>query len=292
MSKRLRIGGALLAVAVALALGVASPQADPALRQAPVARPGPPPIPPPRVRDPEHELPRADELVSSFTTRYTAGEPRVLNIQRAAALLDGTVLPPGETFSMNEALGERTVGRGFVPAPMISGGRVVDSVGGGISQVATTLYNAAFFGGLELIRHTAHSFYIDRYPMGREATISWGGPELVFRNDWPAPVRMRLLTTSTSVTARFYSAVLGRRVETETSKPFAYVAPRTVFVTNLALPPGTQIRVQDAGEPGFTVEYTRRVYRYGDLLRNERFRTRYEPKNAIVETGPSRVGGP
>ena len=103
------------------------------------------------------------DQISSFTTAYPAGEPRVTNIQRAAAVLDGTIVPAGGTFSMNEALGERTTEKGYVPAPTIYDGRLVASVGGGISQVATTLYNAAFFAGLELVAHTAHSFYIDRY---------------------------------------------------------------------------------------------------------------------------------
>jgi vancomycin resistance protein YoaR len=78
----------------------------------------------------------------------------VLNIRRAAEEIDGTILDPGETFSMNEALGERTTAKGYVPAPMISNGRLVDSVGGGISQLATTLYNAAFFAGFDLVEHS------------------------------------------------------------------------------------------------------------------------------------------
>ena len=256
MSARLLVGGVLLALA--LVLGVGSPGAFPAAEEPSRRVPAPQWIaPPPRVRDPEPQPPKANELVSTFTTEYTPGEPRVVNIRRAARLLDGTVLAPGETFSMNDALGERTVERGFVPAPMILGGRLVDSVGGGISQAATTLFNAAFFAALELVEHTPHSFYIDRYPRGREATISWGGPELVFRNDWPAPLRMRLGTTPTSLTVRFYSARLGRRVETKTSAPFDRV-----------------------GATGFTVEYTRRVYRYDELLRDERYRWRYEPHAA------------
>ena len=261
MFRRLPIAGLLLAIALALAVGATAAVAEPRPAAAPQ-----PAVPPPRVRDPEPEPPRADEQVSSFTTRFTAGEPRVVNIGRAAALLDGTVLGPGQTFSMNAALGERTVDRGFVPAPMIFGGRLVDSVGGGISQVATAVYNAAFFAGLELVEHTPHSFYIDRYPMGREATISWGGPELVFRNDWPAPLRMVLSTTHTSLTVRFLSARLGRRVETETSQPYDRI-----------------------GETGFTVEYTRRVYRFERLLRDERYRWRYQPK--FEEIGLRRTGG-
>jgi vancomycin resistance protein YoaR len=135
----------------------------------------------------------------------------VLNIRRAAEEIDGTILDPGETFSMNEALGERTTAKGYVPAPMISNGRLVDSVGGGISQLATTLYNAAFFAGFDLVEHTPHSLYIDRYPMGREATVSWGGPELIFRNDKQASLLIKATATDTSITVRFYSSTLGRR---------------------------------------------------------------------------------
>ena len=230
------------------------------------------------------------ELVGVFTTRYSPGAPRVTNIKRAAALLDGFVIEPGAAFSMNRALGRRTTSRGFVPAPMIVGGRLVDSVGGGISQVATTLYNAAFFAGLELVEHTPHSFYISRYPAGREATISWGGPELVFRNDWPVRVRMRLAASDTAITVRLYSRRVGRSVASWTGRRYAHVAPRTVVVVNHGLAPGARRVVQQAGEPGFTIEYGRSVRRDGALRARDRFRTRYEPQNAIVEVGPSRAG--
>jgi vancomycin resistance protein YoaR len=197
---------------------------------------------------------RIRELVSEFTTYYPAGEPRVVNIKRAAELLDGKIVRAGGTFSMNRALGERTLTRGFVPAPSIYAGRYVDSVGGGISQVATTLYNAAFFAGLELVAHTPHSYYIDRYPVGREATISWGGPELIFRNNWDAALLVKVEATDTSVSVRFYSSSLGRSVETTTGEPYRWTGP-----------------------DGFTVDYTRTVYKDGRLLRDERFTTRYDP---------------
>lgn len=228
---------------------------------------------------------RGEELVASFTSRYQPGEPRVLNIRRAAQLLDGTLIPASGRFSMNAALGRRTTGRGFVPAPMISGGRLVNSVGGGISQVATALYNAAFFSGLTLVAHTPHSFYISRYPMGREATISWGGPELIFRNDWSSPVRIRLTTTPTAITVRMYSELEGRRIESWSGRPYAYVRPVTRVVHNPGLPLGARRTVQEAGGPGFTVEYGRRVRQYGAVIRSERFRVRYQPVDRIIEVG-------
>ena len=190
-------------------------------------------------------------LVSKFTTYFPPGEPRVINIKQASSVITGTILQPGETFSMNDVLGERTIAKGYVPAPQISGDSFTESVGGGISQVATELYNGAFFAGLELIAHTNHSIYISRYPLGREATVSWGGPELIFRNDWPAGLLINLETTDDSITVRFFSSKLGRRVETETFPP------------------------DGTGEGTFDVRYTRRVYRDDQLTRNEVFVARY-----------------
>jgi vancomycin resistance protein YoaR len=227
-------------------------------------------------------------LVSEFTTYFPCCQPRVTNIQRAAQLLDGTIIRPGTSFSLNAALGKRTVEKGFVSAPQIFNGRLEDAVGGGISQVATTIYNAAFFAGVKLIAHEAHQFYISRYPMGREATVSWGGPELIFRNDWPAAILMKVAASDSGITVRFYSRKLGRRVETTTGEPYAPVAPRTITVSNPSLPAGTTQTTQSAGESGFTVQYTRKVYKRKELLRNERYTVRYDAQNSIVEVGPPR----
>jgi len=225
------------------------------------------------------------EVVGQFTTHYPCCQPRVTNIKRAVEILDGQKIRPGAIFSLNVALGARTTGRGFVAAPMIVGGSFVDSVGGGISQVATTLYNAAFFAGLDLVEHTPHSIYISRYPMGREATISWGGPELIFRNGWRAPIRIEGRATNSSVRFRLFSLPLGRRVVTKTEPPQSYVPPRTIYIQSPNIPPGTQRVLQSAGSPGFDVTYTRRVYAWSTLLRSETFQVRYQPQNAIIEVG-------
>ena len=224
------------------------------------------------------------ELVSRFTIYYLPGQPRVINIRRAAALLDGTLLRPGDRFSLNERLGKRTRARGFVAASSISGPIHVDSVGGGVSQVATTLYNAAFFAGLRLIAHTPHSFYISRYPKGREATISWGGPELIFQNDWPASLLLRVKTTSTSITVWLYSHRLARRVATVTHAPTNYVRPRTVYIKDPTLPPGTKRVLQSAGASGFSISYTRRVYQDDSIRRDERYSWTYSPENEVIAT--------
>jgi vancomycin resistance protein YoaR len=230
-------------------------------------------------------------LVAEFTTPYSCCQPRVTNIQRAAEILDGEIVVSGGRFSLNQRLGERTAERGFVSAPMITAGRLEDAVGGGVSQIATTVYNAAFFAGLELIAHTPHQFYISRYPMGREATVSWGGPELIFRNDWPAAILVKVEAGDTSVTVRFYSSKLGRRVETETGQPYAYTSARTIREYNPSLPAGTEEVVQSGGISGFTVQYTRTVLRNGKVRRDERFTVRYDPEHTIVEYGPPPSSG-
>jgi vancomycin resistance protein YoaR len=195
---------------------------------------------------------RIRTLVSEFTTPYTCCPPRVTNLKRAAQILDGTIIPADARFSLNVALGERTTARGFVAAPQINAGKLEDAVGGGVSQMATTIFNAAFFAGLDLVQHTPHEFWITRYPPGREATVSWGGPELVVGNDWPAAILMKVSATDSGVTVRMYSSTLGRRVATTTepSDPTAGTA--------------------------FGVVYTRKVWRGATVRRDERWTWNYK----------------
>jgi len=190
------------------------------------------------------------EVVGEFRTPYACCQPRVTNIRRAAEILDGAIIPAGATFSLNDLLGERTTARGFVAAPQINAGRLEDAVGGGISQVATTLFNAAFLAGLRIVSHTPHEFWISRYPAGREATISWGGPELVLENDWPSAILLKVIATDDGVTVRLFSSRHGRRVSTET------------------------IGVPSEGS-AFSVVYTRRVMRRSVGVREERFTWTY-----------------
>ena len=125
------------------------------------------------------------EEVSDFVTYFPYAEYRNINQGRAAELIDGTLVRPGETFSFNDTVGERTEENGFVEGFVISNGVFAEELGGGVSQVVTTTYNAAFFAGMDDVEHTPHSFYIDRYPLGREATVAWPSVDLKFRNSTP-----------------------------------------------------------------------------------------------------------
>ena len=139
------------------------------------------------VVDPEFTTADAKKLnikerVSQFTTYFPYAEYRNINQGRAAQLIDGTIIEPGETFSMNDTVGERTAANGFTKGTIISGGVFREELGGGVSQVATTTYNAAFFAGMDDVEHHPHAFYLDRYPMGREATLYYGSLDLRFKN--------------------------------------------------------------------------------------------------------------
>ena len=150
--------------------------------------------------------------VSEFTTFHPCCQPRVTNIQRMADLVDGVIVLPGEEFSLNEHVGLRTEENGFVEAPMILRGEFVPSVGGGVSQFATTLFNAIFYGGYEDVYHQPHSYYFSRYPEAREATVSFPNPELIFRNDTAAAVLIRTEYTDESITVKFFGDNEGRQV--------------------------------------------------------------------------------
>ena len=145
------------------------------------------------------------ELVGEFTTNYVAGQSRVVNIQRIAELTRGAIIEPGGEFSINDYVGRRTRANGFVDAGVIVNGVFNTSVGGGISQYATTLFNAAFFAGLDFGEYQSHSIYIDRYPYGREATVSFPNPDLEIINNTPYGVLVWPTTTDTSITVQLFS---------------------------------------------------------------------------------------
>ena len=131
----------------------------------------------------------------------------------------GTIVKAGETFSYNEVVGPRTIERGFREGQMIFGGVLIPSIGGGVCQTATTIFNAAFEAGLPVSERHNHSWYISHYPMGRDATVSWGGPDLVFKNDLKHAILIDVSYTDTTFTISFYGTKQGRKVTSTTARP-------------------------------------------------------------------------
>ena len=166
-------------------------------------------------RAPEHDV----FVVSEFTTFHPAGQARNINIQLIADATDGVVVQPGETFSLNDHVGPRTEAKGYVAAGAIIRGELYccdhpANIGGGTSQFATTLYNAIFFGAYDDVFHRPHSLYFTRYPVVREATLGYPGPDVRFRNDTAYPVTIDTEHTATSVTVRLIGNNEGRSVAT------------------------------------------------------------------------------
>ena len=166
------------------------------------------------------------------TTRFACCQNRVANIHRIADIVRGAVIPPGATFSVNEFVGRRTVEKGFVSDGVIYDGVLTQDVGGGVSQFATTLFNAALYAGLEFGEYQSHSLYISRYPRGHEATISFPHPDLQIRNPTPYGVLIWPEYTDTSITVRLFSTAhiqvsVGEPTPSEQGNCTRWTTPRT-----------------------------------------------------------------
>ena len=224
-------------------------------------------------------------VVSTFTTEYPCCLPRVKNIHTIAKIVDGALVLPGETFSLNKFVGVRDARRGFVEAPMILDGTLVPAVGGGVSQFATTMFNAVFFGGYEDVYHQPHSFYIGRYPAGREATVSSPAPDLKWKNDSPYGVLVKTATTPTSITVTFYGTKRFDEIRAVDSPRTDPTEPAQIY-----LEPGPKCIATKVGVPGFDIVVHREFYKAGKQVRKrERFYTRYEPEH-IMTCGPDPAG--
>ena len=170
------------------------------------------------------------EPVGSFTTSHAPGEPRVRNIHRIADMVRGAIIEPGRTFSVNGHVGARTPGKGFVEAPVIDENQKFSTdVGGGVSQFATTMFNAAFFAGLDITGYGMHGLYISRYPYGREATLAYPDLDLKIRNNTTHGVLIWPTYTGSSITVTLYSTktVVGE----QTGQTQAPKGPCTAVVT-------------------------------------------------------------
>ncbi len=229
-------------------------------------------------------------LGSQFTTYFDASNPgRKTNIALAAKLVDGTIVEPGEVFSLNGAMGPRSVNRGFDFAPVIAGDGVLrQGVGGGICQYATTLFNAVFFAGLPVVERHAHGLLITHYPVGRDATVSWGGPDLRFENDTGRAVMIRSWVDGSALTVAIVGKT-GREVAYATScyydvrKPASSRAqPRVVHDADL---PEGVVRWEQ-GADGKSVKVVRTVRDAGgDVLFRETYVSVYRPRDWIKRVG-------
>jgi vancomycin resistance protein YoaR len=225
------------------------------------------------------------ELVSTFTTSFNAGDvPRVHNIGLIAAAVHGNLVRPGETFSMNQATGERTAAKGYRTAHVIRDGEIVDGLGGGVCQAGTTMFNAVFFAGLPVPERRNHSLHISHYPMGRDATLNWPGTDLKFRNDSPYGIYITSRATPSTLTFTLWSTSRGYKVAFSTSAASNFRAPPTRYQDDPKLPKGEEV-VEESGASGFDVTVSRTVTKGGRLVRRDQFVSVYRPWTRVVRRG-------
>ncbi|MFU8853779.1 VanW family protein [Micromonospora sp. SL1-18] len=219
-----------------------------------------------------------NERVSTFTTRFTGGlsSPRSQNIVQAAKDVDGTIVKPGETFSLNGHTGERSYDQGYQDAPTIVNGKLVPGVGGGVSQFTTTLFNATYYAGLEDVQHKPHSFYFSRYPSVIESTIYWPQLDFKFRNNTPYGVLIDTSYTSSTITVSIWSTKVYDSVKTEYGPRRDITQPTTVY-----LEPGPKC-ITAEGSVGFAQDAYRVITKGGKVIKREKFSWRYDPEPRFV----------
>jgi vancomycin resistance protein YoaR len=225
--------------------------------------------------------------ISTYTTEMgPSSANRIWNVHLMANYIDGTIIKPGQLFSFNGTVGPRTTARGFREGQMILGSLLLPAVGGGVCQTATTLFNNAFENGLPIVERHNHSWYISHYPMGRDATVSWGGPDLQFRNDLKHAIMIKSSYTDSTLTFTFYGTPQGRRVESSTGPQVNFRSPETSYAYDPSAPAGSITTVGGSHEPGFDITVFRKVYEHGKLLRKDSFTSSY------IAVGDTKIYGP
>ena len=272
----------------------------------------------PEVTNEELESLNINHLVAQFTTYYDCCQDRVVNIHRIADEVDGAIVGAGQTFSLNDHVGQRTLEDGYLPAGTIIAGEVEDTVGGGVSQFTTTMYNAVFWGGYEDVEHKPHSYYFPRYPEGVEATLNWRSPDLRFRNNTDYGILIDTTYTDTSITVRIFGENDGRTLKGEQSdgQSRAWVdtegGPNALHVkgsvsdrfaeTDPPEPryepnPDFGVNQEDQTQTelgGWSVTVTRRILLGGDeteVVSEQEWTVRYAPRFAVFEVHPCMVPG-
>ncbi|BCJ69956.1 VanW family protein [Polymorphospora rubra] len=235
-------------------------------------------VAPPAMTDEQVAAFGIRERVSTFTTNFTGGlsAARSHNIVTIARDVDGTIVKPGETFSLNGHTGERSYKQGYRDAPVIMDGKLVPGVGGGTSQFTTTLFNATYYAGLEDVEHKPHSYWFSRYPAVIESTIFYPNLDFKFRNDTPYGLLIDTSWTNDSITVSIWSTRIYDSVKTEWSPRRNITKPRVVH-----LEPGPSCIATD-GIDGFTQDAWRIFHKDGKELRREKFSWRYDAEPRFI----------
>jgi vancomycin resistance protein YoaR len=225
-------------------------------------------------------------VVSTYTTIYGGIANRIHNVELVSHLVDNTLIAPDATFSFNDTTGDRSAAKGFLEAPVIVNGEVTTGLGGGVCQVSTTVFNAAFEAGLKITDRTNHALYISHYPQGRDATVNYPDVDLKFVNDTGHWLLLRTFVGPSSLTVGLYGTPTGRKVTSTTTPLVTHGAPPVKKTIDPSLKPGEKI-VDDPGVPAMSTSVTRDVYdKDGKLLYHDTWYSSYRASPKLVRVGP------
>ncbi len=224
------------------------------------------------------------EKVSEFSTPLTSDRQRTQNLIVGTAAINGTIVLPGETFSIIEALGPVTPAQGYNSSPVVVDGFESHAVGGGLSQLATTTFNAAYFAGMDDIFHQPHSRWFDRYPEGREATMFTPSLDMKWGNNTDHGVLVQAWVAGGRTWVALWSTKVWD-VDSVTGPRYNFTQPTTVYNTSAGCVP------ESGGKNGFTVQVTRTRSKAGEVVDRHTYTTRYQPWNRVV-CGPPPAADP
>jgi vancomycin resistance protein YoaR len=224
-------------------------------------------------------------LVGGYETIYGGDPNRIHNVQLVARLIDGRLIAPGKEFSFNATTGERTPEKGFRSAPVIINGELGTGIGGGVCQVSTTVFNAAYEAGLEITARSNHGLYISHYPLARDATVNYPDIDLKFVNDTPHWLLLRTFVGSSSLTVALYGSPVHRRVESETTPLVETGEVPERRIADPTLYEGEEV-VEQEGAPPRSTSVHRRVYNYrGKLIHDDVWYSSYEAEPREIRYG-------
>ena len=242
------------------------------------------------TKEPERTTAEARQMgitgrVGGYTTYYTGDANRVHNVRLVAELIDRTLIAPGTTFSFNATTGDRNEAKGFLEAPVIINGELQTGLGGGVCQVSTTVFNAAYEAGLEITERTNHALYISHYPQGRDATVNYPDTDLKFVNDTKKWLLLRTFVGSSALTVSLYGAPQHRRVESEVGELRVVGNPPTTWRKDPTITKGQRV-VSEAGSSPLATSVRRRVYSAGGkLLYDNTWYSSYRGEKRVILVG-------
>lgn len=233
------------------------------------------------------------QLLGTFSTTYnTSNTNRVTNLELASEKINGTIILPGETFSYNKVVGERTIAKGYKEAAVYSGGKVVDGIGGGICQLSSTLYNAVIYANLEITARSNHRFLTSYVTAGRDATVSWGTVDFCFKNTRSYPIKITSSVKNGVVTTEIYGIKEEKEYEVVIESTTTEVIPCTInYIKDSTLNEGTEEMKQYGANGAKSVTY--KILKYNGVIVSKELLSSdtYSPLERIIRKGTKKVQG-